>query len=164
MAMTTDRSTGISSDEKEEVFRVTDFPMHYFAAIQRQNFANMSRIMARIGITPLEWRVLAVLGERDSQTINEITAIVVEDRSKVSRVISKMTTSGMVVRDTASADNRRAAVRLTETGTAKLQEALVLVRHVYARNLDGLTEDELALLMKLLRRIKDNVFRIEAYQ
>lgn len=156
---------GNASDEQhgENGFRITAYPMHYFAAIQSQNLANMSKALAPVGISPLEWRILAILAERNGQTVNEITAIAVADRSKISRAINKMVKNGLLVRDDAAIDRRRAAVKLTDQGQRIFGQALLIAQNVYGRNLEGITKKEQATLMKLLRRIKDNVFRLEAY-
>lgn len=157
-----DHGRKLEAGESEMEFRITQFPMHYFAAIQRQNFVNLSGILKRIEITPLEWRILAILSEHDRRTVNEITGIAVADRSKISRAINKMMGENLINRDHA-ADRRKAAICLADFGRQKYAAALPLVRDMYSRNVKGLTSDEEIVLMDLLRRIKDNVFRLEDY-
>jgi DNA-binding MarR family transcriptional regulator len=144
-------------------FRITNYPMHYFAAIQRKNYANMARALNSLGISPLEWRILAILGERGDQSINEICALAVTDRSKVSRIVNMMVAENLVARSSSNTDRRSAALNLSPQGRIKLDEALARAQYVYARNLENISEQEQEILMSILRRIKDNVFRTEAY-
>lgn len=144
-------------------FRLTDYPMHYFAAIQRQNLVNMERALAPIGLSPMEWRVLAILGESGGKTIGEIATVAVADRSKASRTVNDMVQKGLLARKTSEVDSRKTPFHLTTNGRAKLNEALAVANRIYARNLHGVSDQELATLMTLLRKIKDNVFRTESY-
>lgn len=59
---------------------------------------------------------------------------------------------------------RKAAIKLTVSGQQKLREALPIAKHIYARNLEGLSEEESELLMTSLHRIKGNVFRSESHE
>ena len=146
-----------------EDFRFSDYPMHYFAAIQRRNQVNLERELEKIDISPIEWRVIGALHERGGLTVNDLTEITVYDRFKVSRCLTRLIERGLVTEGQGEFDKRRKRSVLTEAGQEKFRAAVEIVSKVYLVNLKGLTEDELQTLMRLLRRIKDNVYRVEGY-
>lgn len=144
-------------------FRLADYPMHYFAAIQRRNQINLERELEVIGLSPIEWRVIGALQERGGMTVNDLSEITVFDRFKVSRCLQRLESRGLVKYGQGDNDRRRKRSFLTEAGVAKFREALAIVSNVYLTNLDGVSEEELETLMVLLKRIKDNVYRVEGY-
>lgn len=147
----------------DESFRLTDYPMHYFAAIQVRNQTNVERVLAEIGVTPVDWRVLAALHVRAGQKIGEIADVTALDRFKVSRCMTRLTDMGLVERDDGDGDRRRIRLRLTQAGREKYEAALAIVKRVYLTNLRGLSEEDFETLMRLLRHIKDNVYRVEGF-
>ena len=146
-----------------EDFRFSDYPMHFFAAIQRRNQVNLERELEKIDISPIEWRVIGALHERGGLTVNDLTEITVYDRFKVSRCLTRLIERGLVAEGQGEFDKRRKRSVLTEAGQEKFRAAVEIVSKVYLVNLKGVTEDELQTLMRLLRRIKDNVYRVEGY-
>ena len=42
-------------------YRIAGYPMHYFAAIQRQNQLNLARVLRACDLTVPTWRVLSAL-------------------------------------------------------------------------------------------------------
>lgn len=149
--------------QKDDNFRLTDYPMHYFAAIQVRNQTNAERVLAEIDVTPVEWRVLAVLHTRAGQKIGEIADVTALDRFKVSRCLNRLTDMGLVERDDANGDKRRVRMALTPAGQEKFKAALAIIKRVYLTNFEGITDEEFETLMRLLRRIKDNVYRVEGF-
>ena len=144
-------------------FRFFDYPMHYFAAIQVKNQANVARLLAAVSLSPIEWRVLATVRERKNQTVNDIAAVTAFDRFKVSRCVLTLTDRGFLRQNKAANDRRQVRTELTPEGMKKFSQALVIIKRVYLNNLDGVSEEEFEILMRLMRRIKDNVNRSELF-
>lgn len=148
---------------KDDDFRLTDYPMHYFAAIQARNQTNVERVLAEIDLTPVDWRVLAALHAREGQKIGEIADVTALDRFKVSRCITRLTEMGLVERNDEDGDRRRIRLTLTSAGHSKFEAALSIMKRVYLTNLEGISEEDFETLMRLLRHIKDNVYRVEEF-
>lgn len=140
-----------------------DYPMHFFAAIQRKNYGNIQSLLAAHQLTPTEWRMLAFLFERGALGINGLSEITVTERSKTSRHIDALHKRGLVMRETGTRDLRSASVSLTEAGTEKYTQVLPILKQIYAANLEGIDQQEFDLLMTLIKKIKDNVSRIESF-
>ena len=146
-----------------EGFRLTDYPMHYFAAIQRRNQVNLERMLARIDMTPIDWRILAANHDRGAMTINDLVDLTVFDRFKVSRGVNGLEERGLVAEAAGTSDRRKRRVTLTENGEEAYRKALSIVATAYIANFDGLSDDELSQLISLIQRVKDNVYRVEVY-
>lgn len=107
-------------------------------------------------------------GERGAQPVQgehpiRIAPVGTLSSVKVSRGLKALSEKGLVADDEDTADRRRRRSVLTADGERAYLEAFKIVRQVYLQNFDGISDEEFATLMRLLRRIKDNVFRTEAY-
>jgi DNA-binding MarR family transcriptional regulator len=141
-------------------FRITDFPMHYFATIQRQNQINLGHALRRIGVTPQAWRVLATLSDGEGRTIGYLADAAVIDRSNLGRLLEGMAQEGLVERATAPDDRRVSLTRLSAAGKARFAAARPIVSALYQRLLEGVEPAEFARLMETLRRLKRNAFML----
>ena len=152
----------IDGPARVDIYRATDYPLHYFASIQRRNFENISRALRPHGVTPQEWRILVALSERDGQSVSELAEMSVVERTRASRIVDAMEQRGLVRKRVHGADRRMTIVELTAAGRAKFREVLPVVRKVHGYLMHGLSQSEFDALMKTLRKMKDNAFRTEA--
>jgi MarR family transcriptional regulator, organic hydroperoxide resistance regulator len=114
-------------------YRIADYPMHYFAAIQRQNQINLGHSLRKHGLSVPMWRALSALHDRDGQTI------------------------GQIERENLPDDRRAVLIRLSATGKKLFANTLPSVLEHYRHLLHGLSDVDFKTLMRLLRRIKANV-------
>ena len=145
-----------SQSAAERPYRITDYPMHYFAAIQRQNQLNLARSLREHGLTVPMWRALSALQQGDGQTIGEIAQIAVLDRSSLGRLLDDMAKEGLVEREPLPDDRRALAIRLSAAGRRKFEAGLSLIEGHYRNVLKGVSPEEFETLMRVLRRIKAN--------
>lgn len=137
-------------------YRIGDFPMHYFAAIQRQNQINLTNALRQHGISVPTWRALSALDDDAKLTIGQLAELAVLDRSSLGRLLEELAEQGLVKRESAPDDRRALLVRRTPAGKRCFEAALPVVHEHYRRLLRGISEDEFNVLMGLLRRIKGN--------
>lgn len=145
-----------ASPTAETPYRITDYPMHYFAAIQRQNLLNFSRVLRDAGLSVPMWRALAALHQKDGQTIGEIARLAVLDRSSLGRLLDDMAKDGLVEREPLADDRRALVIRLSDAGRRTFETALPLAQRHYRSVLNGVSPQEFETLMRVLRRIKAN--------
>lgn len=138
-------------------YRLTDYPMHYFAAIQRQNQLNLGRALRPRGLSVPMWRALSALRHKDGQTIGEIAQLAVLDRSSLGRLLDEMEQIGLVERTALPDDRRALAVRLTAKGRAVFEKTRTVMQDHYRNVLKGVEPEEFETLMRVLRRVKANV-------
>ncbi len=157
-ASTLERSA--RSKNVAETFRITDYPMHYFAAIQRQNQINLGHLLRSLGISPQIWRVLGTLSDGEGRTIGYIADAAVIDRSNLGRILDGMAKDGLIDRTIAADDRRVSLTKLTRKGTARYEAAVPLVLGMYRRLLEGIEPKEFDSLMKTLRTLKRNALNL----
>lgn len=80
----------------------------------------------RFNISIMEWRVIAVLGNYQPLSANEICERTNMDKVQVSRAVSSLTKSGRVLRKTDKKDRRRSQLRLAAKGMKVYQQIVPL--------------------------------------
>jgi MarR family transcriptional regulator, organic hydroperoxide resistance regulator len=140
----------------ETPYRITDYPMHYFAAIQRQNQLNLARALRDIGVSVPMWRALSALRHKDGQTIGELAQLTVLDRSSLGRLLDEMARDRLVEREPLPDDRRALLVSLSAKGHRTFEQALAIARRHYREVYKGITPEEFEMLMRVLQRIKAN--------
>lgn len=139
-----------------ETYRIADFPMHYFAAIQRQNQANLGHVLRPVGLSVPMWRALSALADTDGQTIGQIAETAVLDRSGLGRLLEDMAADGLVARTSPPDDKRAVVISLTAAGRKRFEAGMPLVLAHYHKLLHGVSDDDFTTLMRVLRRVKAN--------
>jgi DNA-binding MarR family transcriptional regulator len=137
-------------------YRIGDYPMHYIAAIQRQNQINLGRCLRECGLSVPMWRALSALHGKDGQTIGQIADMAVLDRSSLGRLLEDMAEEGLVERENPPDDKRAVLIRLSPAGKKRFDAALPVVMQHYRRLLRGVADDEFQIFMRVLRRLKAN--------
>jgi|GEM_PF-222810 len=80
----------------------------------------------RFNISIMEWRVIAVLGNYQPLSANEICERTNMDKVQVSRAVSSLTKSGRVLRKTDKKDRRKSQLRLAAKGMKVYQQIVPL--------------------------------------
>jgi DNA-binding MarR family transcriptional regulator len=137
-------------------YRIGDYPMHYIAAIQRQNQLNLGHTLRSVGLSVPMWRALSALQDKDGQTIGQLADLTVLDRSSLGRLLEDMAAQGLVERQNPPDDRRAVLIRLSAAGKRRFEAALQVMLEHYRRLLRGISDDEFRTLMRLLRRMKAN--------
>jgi DNA-binding MarR family transcriptional regulator len=108
---------------------------------------------ARFGITPSEWRLIAILARFGPMSANGVCDRSAMDKVQVSRAVARAGAAGLVARRIDHEDRRRSVLSLTGRGRAVHDRIVPLAREVEARLLDGLDAGERALLSALIDRL-----------
>jgi DNA-binding MarR family transcriptional regulator len=108
---------------------------------------------ARFGITPSEWRLIAILARFGPMSANGVCDRSAMDKVQVSRAVARAQTAGLVDRRIDGEDRRRSVLSLTDRGRAVHDRIVPLARDLEARLLDGLDAGERALLSALIDRL-----------
>jgi len=110
--------------------------------------------IAPSGVTPGAWYFLRVLWEKDGLTARELADRIGMQEPTAVIALRGMETAGWITRARSEADRRKVHVRLTPAGRA-LRETLLPEAHgVVAAATAGMTDAELASLLRLLRRAR----------
>ena len=99
---------------------------------------------------------LAVRGELSQRELVELTHL---RAPSISAILKKMEEAALVERRSNPEDLREIRVSLTDAGKELDRKILLHLSDSDARAIEGLSEEELALLMRLLARVRDNLLR-----
>jgi DNA-binding MarR family transcriptional regulator len=79
-------------------------------------------------LRPIEWRILAVLGDRDGLLMTELGERSLVRQPTLSKAIDRMAAAQLVRRRTPSDDHRRSHVHLTERGLRLATQVVLNIR------------------------------------
>ena len=116
-------------------------------------FQDFSATMGRIGVTPGQFGVLALIQANPGMSQSALGLAMGVDRSTVVSVIDRLEGRGLVQRAPSSTDGRSYALRLSAKGTRHFADALKRVRAHEQRIARRLSAAERRRLIGLLRRV-----------
>lgn len=122
----------------------------------RRNLA-LAEKLAPLGITPPQWRILAVLRQRAGCTMNELADVTTVDRTTLTRALDRMVETGLVARRGDAQDRRSVRLSLTSAGSEAFRRVLPLVVEQNERAMHGFSVAEHAQFRALLHRMVRNL-------
>lgn len=125
----------------------------YINDISRLFIHRAKRAAEQSGIPAGYHRVLSELGRNDGITQLELARLTRLSAPTVSVAITKMESEGLVRRETDQADMRHLRVFLTDKGRESVLKVRTAFREADSALAAGLTEEELAVIMPLLRKL-----------
>ena len=100
-----------------------------------------------------QWRIIAVLGEREGLTSTEVAQRTLMDKPTVSRAAASLIERGILERQIDKDDRRRAPMRLTDEGQAIYAAVIPRALDSERELLNALSPAESATLHNLLSRL-----------
>lgn len=116
----------------------------------------------RFGITIPEWRIIAVLGGGETMSAGEIAQRTAMDKVQVSRAISRMLESALILRESGDTDRRKALLTLTPKALAIYAEIVPMALTYEEEATDALSIDERAQLDTLLSKLQARADQLAA--
>jgi len=121
----------------------------------------LEKRIARYGVSRGQWYFLRVLWAEDGLSQRELSARVGTMEPTTAIALRSMERSGLVRRVRSRDDKRRAQVWLTPKAQRLRNELLALARGITDAAEAGIGRDDLALFRRLIRRMTENLDRIE---
>ncbi|MGB5345053.1 MAG: MarR family transcriptional regulator [Woeseia sp.] len=116
----------------------------------------------RFGLTIPEWRVIVILGRFPGLSAVEVAERTLMDKVAVSRAVTRLIKKGRIDRQFADADRRRSILTLSEQGQEVLEDIAPLALGIEDMLLDGLSDDEIATLNRVMDRLLEKAEHIAA--
>ncbi|MCW5733041.1 MAG: MarR family transcriptional regulator [Enhydrobacter sp.] len=107
------------------------------------------------------WRVLAALRESDGRRMGELSRTISIEVSTLTRLVDTMEKNGLVKRRRDGADARAVALHVTPAGRRLTRRILPIAERYEAVALDGFTAREVESLKQALRRLFENIEKLE---
>lgn len=108
---------------------------------------------SEFGVSIIEWRLIAVIAEKQVITQQEISERTRMDKVIVSRAASALLERGLIQRVPNTADKRSHFLRLTPTGRKLYEQVVPRALQLEGEIFSHFTTSELEQLMSMLRRI-----------
>jgi len=106
------------------------------------------------GLNVAEWRLIAVLAERNSATQQELCAATRMDKVTISRAAIALADRGLVERAPNASDKRSHLLSLTPSGQQLYAQVVPKAIAMEKQLLADLSADEVAKLVDMLRRLE----------
>lgn len=118
--------------------------------------------IARYGVTPPMYRVLAALRERPDQRLGDLGAMTTIEISTLSRLVGAMKRKGLVSRRRPEDNGRTVAINLTAKGRSLVDELIPIVMHFEEVAVRNRSAAEIQWLNRALAEAYDCLNDIEA--
>ncbi len=123
-----------------------------------RNLANMYSNKFNVSIA--EWRVMAVLGQYNEMSADEVCAKTEMDKVSVSRAVTKLLNKEYIVRKFSTEDRRRSILRLSRTGHTIYTKIVPMAKEYEKELLKGLSKIELEQLDRLLNKLNERALSL----
>ncbi len=118
-----------------------------------------SRYKREFGVSLVEWRTIALLGDFAPLSLKQLAALAALDKSLVSRTISALAERNLVLREVSPADGREVELRLSLEGKT-LHDGLMRAAGERDAAFHGaLSPEERAVLDSLLLKLEAEAWR-----
>lgn len=149
-------------DRAKEGLRLGDFlPYQLAIAANAVGGRIAQQYHARFGLKPIEWRMMAVLGDRGEATQRELALASLMDKVAVNRACRALEGRELVERRPHAGDRRSHRLVLTAEGWAMHRRILPLARAMERELLAPFTTEEREELKRLLIRLRESAGAFE---
>jgi len=118
---------------------------------------SFERDIRPLGATLQQWRVLAALRETDGLRLGALAERTSINLSTLSRLLDGMAARGLCLRSVDPEDTRSVRIMVSPAGRVLTERILPIAERYEARALDGFSDDEVATLKSLLKRVYRNM-------
>lgn len=116
--------------------------------------------LSRIGLHPGQEAVLKVLSVEDGQTMSQLAAALAVQPPTVTKMVTRLSSQGLVRREVSQTDGRLARVYLDEAGFERLMEVDRAWKRLEKEALKGIEDKDRKKLRRLLRLVEKNLAAI----
>lgn len=103
------------------------------------------------------WRVIAVLWSKGAQRQVDLSDLTSIDRSTLSRLVGALSKRKLVTRERSASSSREVTIRITNAGEILARQFIPEASYYEAKQTEGLSQEERALLRLLLKKVYNNV-------
>jgi MarR family transcriptional regulator, organic hydroperoxide resistance regulator len=108
-------------------------------------------------LAPEQNLIMMLLWEQDGSTQNQLAESLNKDKTNIARMASNLESKGFIKRVSCQDDRRAIRIYLTEAGKELGKKVIPIAEEFNAIITNGITEEELILLERILTKINGNV-------
>jgi len=145
------------NEENKKMFELDKSPGFFICKTAIRFKGQMGRRLKSFDITPEQWGVIAMLWDEDGITQKELSSRLFKDQPNTTRMLDKLEAKGLIKREDDIDDRRAFLIYLTREGQEMRDALYPLVLNLRDDTLRGFSHEEMALFMKMLDRIWNNL-------
>jgi DNA-binding MarR family transcriptional regulator len=134
---------------------VDDYLAYLLARVSHGISGQFHQQVRATGLSVPEWRVLASLAGGGGVPVGELAALILAQQPTVTKLVDRMTASGLVRRGRSAGDGRQRLVYITATGRRRVGPLLAAAKRHEAAVLAELGAADASRLKDILRRLID---------
>lgn len=123
-----------------------------FTAQQKlRNYLKSSFVRGDITVTPVQTAILALLIEKNSRTMSELSTVLSIDNSTMTGLVDRLERAGFVRRRPGEGDRRISLIDITPAGDDEARRAILVLKRVNDEIKQGFTGADITAFKKVLR-------------
>ena len=145
---------------EKDIHQTKPFVNEYLKAVVNIQYTNswvlgqLNNLLNEYDVTPQQYNVLRILsGCKEPVTIMYIKQRMLDQMSDVSRIVERLITKGLVIKEISQKDKRLVDVSISTDGSLLLQEMNMIV-HRFNNAFSNITKKEAETLNKLLDKFR----------
>lgn len=141
-------------------FRLATSPFYLMAHADFDYHEDMSTVLEKHDVNRSMYRIMTVLREHDSASIGFLAERALMKPNTASRVVERMVAKELIKVYPNPDDSRVTEVVLTQRGKDLLNSLTPIVGRQFQRAIDGVSNEDLEHLVRVLQRISNNLNRL----
>lgn len=141
----------------DATFRVSQWPMAYFARAERAHQRNANELLRPFGLKHTEWRMLALAGELGEVSVTDLAEQVVIERTTIGKAVARLVEKGWLTKASCALDGRSVRVQLTAQGKRLVHDTTPLIVALMQRYQHALDDADYDAFFHALRRYERRV-------
>jgi DNA-binding MarR family transcriptional regulator len=142
-------------DFNPQLAQLSNFLTYRISRVHQKLNVQASKILNdSVGVTLIQWRLIAFIGGAEEVTASELVRYTAMDKGLVSRNAKSLIESGLVVSSSHAKDSRVHLLSLTPEGQMIFDTALPKMRRRQAKLQDNLSIEDVATLRRILETLE----------
>ena len=144
----------VNAKSEQASLDLNDFLPYRLSIVTNKVSRNLGEMYSsKFNLSIAEWRVMAVLGQEQDLSADEVCQNTEMDKVSVSRAVTKLLKKKQIVRKFSEQDRRRSMLRLSRSGRAIYDQIVPLVLDYEEELLGGLSTREILQFDRLLDKL-----------
>lgn len=136
---------------------VTGYTLEKTVKLMKLTFSRILLMYPEIDITVDQWVVIHLLHKYQQLSQQEIGDLAFKDAPTITRMLDLLEKKKVISRRSDKSDKRKYKILLTELGKEKFDAIQPIVKNFRAEAYEGLSDSELQILEKTLKKIFENL-------
>ena len=136
---------------------VTGYTLEKTVKLMKLTFSRILLMYPEIDVTVDQWVIIHLLHKHQKLSQQEIGDLAFKDAPTITRMLDLLETKKIITRKADKTDKRKYKIALTSLGKKKFEAIQPIVKNFRAEAYDGLSDVELEMLEKTLKKIFENL-------